>query len=425
MTEPAGEKSDPRRWGVLSLLFFSIAINLLDRQVLSVMAPLIRDDLHLSNTEYSWIVASFLLGMTLAQAPAGRWLDHKGPRRGLPVIMAIWSGANALHALARNVLHLCGFRFLLGIGECGNYSAGVKVVARWFPPSERALAGGIFNSGTVLGAAVAPAMLVAVAQRWGWRATFLVPSLAGLIWIVPWLAFYREREEDAGTKEGRRPAVGFGDLLRMRPVWGVMLMRALGGPVMHFYWYWLPEYLKRDRHFSLESMGFYAGIPFVTAGLGNLAGGWISGLLMERRRSADVARKTVFAGAGALCAMSWLVPLVPGQWLPVLLISLATFGVSAYSANHIGLLTDLFPQRALGAVTGLAGLCEGSLNLILTLLTGAVVDRMGYLPVFVMAGLLPGLGVVALFGLIGKVKSLEQEFPDRDPTGRFPAGNQI
>ena len=185
-----GGKPDRARWGVLALLFLSIAVNLLDRQVLSVLAPVIRDELRLSNSEYSYILFSFLLGLTLAQVPAGILIDRKGPRFGIPIIMLWWSAANGLHSLARSVADFCGLRFLLGVGECGNYSAGVKVISNWFPPRERALAGGLFNSGTVIGALAAPWLIVKLSSHFGWRMAFVVPSVLGVLWIVPWLLFF-------------------------------------------------------------------------------------------------------------------------------------------------------------------------------------------------------------------------------------------
>jgi ACS family hexuronate transporter-like MFS transporter len=386
---------------VLALLFFSIAINLLDRQVLSVLAPVIRDELGLSNQQYSYIVVSFMLGMTLFQVPAGALLDRWGARRGLPLLMLWWSAANALHAAARGVWHFCACRFLLGAGECGNYSGGIKVISQWFPPRERALAGGIFNSGTVIGAFVAPAIIVAISARFGWRWSFVMPSVLGLLWIGPWLLLYRDREQKAA--EGGRVK----GLLRRRQVWGVMLMRMLGGPVVHFYWYWLPEYLRRERHFSMEMIGAYAGIPFLFAGLGNIAGGWFSGQLMRRGWSADRARKTSFVLSAGLCASSLAVPLVSGELAAVGVICAATFGISAYTATHIGALTDLFPQRAMARIAGLTGAGEGAMNIVLTLATGVVVDRFSYVPVFAAAGLMPLLGVAALFAFIRRVEPVE------------------
>jgi MFS transporter, ACS family, aldohexuronate transporter len=389
-----------RKWGVLALLFFSITINLVDRQVLSILAPVIRDELRLSNTQYSFIIFSFLLGMTLFQVPAGTLLDRRGPRLGLPLLMLAWSIANALHAGARGVAQFCTFRFLLGAGECGNYSGGIKVISQWFAAEECALAGGIFNSGTVIGAFVAPPAIVWIAGHYGWRLAFILPSVLGLLWIGPWLLFYRDRE----ARGKSLASVPFLSLLRFRQVWGMMLMRMLGGPVVHFYWYWLPEYLKRERHFSMEQIGLLAGVPFLFAGLGNIMGGWFSGSLIRRGVSVDRARKTSFTLAAALCGTSMLVPLVPGAFLPMVFICIASFGVATYNATHIGSLTDLFSAGILARVTGVTGVGEGIMNMILMVATGVVVDNFSYLPVFMAAGLLPAAGAVILFTVIRKIE---------------------
>lgn len=394
-----------KRWGILALLFLSIAINLLDRQVLAVLAPTIRDELHLSNTQYSYIVTCFLLGLTLAQIPSGMLIDRAGPRLGLPLLMTIWSIANGLHAVARSVAQLSIFRFLLGVGECGNYSAGVKVISQWFPIHERALAGGIFNSGSVIGAFIAPFFIVQLAATFGWRLTFVVPSLLGLLWIVPWLIWYRDR--DTGPSATSQAPMPLAPLLRMRQVWGAVMIRALGGPVIHFYWYWLPEYLKRERNFSMEMIGLYAGIPFLFAGLGNLAGGWFSGALIARGMTVDRARKIAFALCGILCLISSAVPFAPGEISAIGLICLATFALGATTANHIGLLTDLFSPRILARLTGLTGMCEGAVNITVTLATGIVVDRFGYLPIFLAAGLMPAIAISGLFLLVRRIERIE------------------
>ncbi|MFN7935210.1 MAG: MFS transporter [Bryobacteraceae bacterium] len=394
---------DRKRWGILALLFFSIAINLLDRQVLAVLAPTIRDELKLSNTEYSYIVTCFLIGLTLAQVPSGMWIDRAGPRLGLPVLMVIWSIANGLHSIARSVAQLSVFRFLLGVGECGNYSAGVKVISQWFPAKERALAGGIFNSGTVIGAFFAPYLIVKLSATFGWRMAFVVPSVLGLLWIVPWLLWYRDKQTSASTTVQQ---AAIGPLLKMRQVWGAVMIRALAGPVVHFYWYWLPEYLKRERHFSMEMIGLYAGIPFLFAGLGNLAGGWFSGYLIGRGVPIDSARKIAFGLCAALCLISTAVPLAPGEVSAMALICLATFALGASVANHIGLLTDLFSPPVLARLTGLTGMCEGVVNITVTLATGIIVDKFGYLPIFIAVGLMPAIAISGLFLLIRRVERI-------------------
>lgn len=231
------EKPDPRRWSILALLF---AVNLLDRQELAVLAPVIRDELHLSNTEYSWVVASFLLGLSLAQVPSGMLLDRIGVRVDLPLLMVWWSAANAAHTFARAVAHLCGFRFLLGVGECGNDSAGVKVISQWFPASERALTGGIFNSGTVLGAFAAPYLIVRLSFAYNWRIALSL-SACGAALDHPLDGVLSRARTAAKGRAAATAAVKAAAALRQ--VWGVVLMRAVAGPVVHFYWYRLPEFI--------------------------------------------------------------------------------------------------------------------------------------------------------------------------------------
>ena len=397
----ASAHPDRKRWLILFLLFLSIAVNLLDRQVLSVLAIDIRAQFSLSAQQYSYIVTAFLIGLTLAQVPAGLFLDRRGPRIGLPIIMAIWSLFNGLHAFATSLLHFCAFRFLMGVGECGNYSAGVKVISQWFPPKERALAGGLFNSGTVLGSFIAPAIIVFISRLWGWQMAFVIPSLLGLLWIVPWLMLYEERAPQSAGPAVREP---FLPLLSQRKDWGVMLMRALAGPVVHFYWYWLPAYLQQERGFDKGEIAAFAGIPSLFAGLGNIAGGWFAGWLMSRGFSLDRSRKTAFLVSIALAATSVIVPIAPGRYLPLALICLATFGLAISVANHIGLLGDLFASSKLAAVTGLTGLCEGAVNIGVQLLTGYVVDHFGFGPIFAAAGFMPALAVVCLFTLIRRVE---------------------
>ncbi|MBV9081385.1 MAG: MFS transporter, partial [Acidobacteriaceae bacterium] len=258
------ERSLRIRWTVLFLLFLAITINILDRQVLSLAAPVLRDRFGFSNTAYGIVVFWFLLGMTLGQIPAGMLLDRIGARTGFGLIIAWWSVANMLHAVARSVGQFSALRFLLGVGECGTYSGGVKVIGQLFPPTERAFAGGLFNSGSLAGAIVAPPVIMYTILHYGWPAAFLIPSSLGLLWIVPWLMTYTSTVSARGMRSHASTVEcpSLSRLLKTSPVWGVILMRALAGPVAHFYWYWLPEYLKRERAMSLESIGMFAWIPF-------------------------------------------------------------------------------------------------------------------------------------------------------------------
>ncbi|HET7100490.1 MAG TPA: MFS transporter, partial [Terriglobia bacterium] len=240
-----------RRWWIVALLSASIAINLVDRQVLSLVAPVLRQQFSLSDTQYAYIIVGFQLGMLLGQVPAGMFLDWAGARVGFVFIFVSWSVVNGLHALSRGLASLIGLRFLLGLSECGDYSGGIKVVAGLFPPEMRALAGGIFNGGAQLGAILSPPIVVLITLHWGWRAAFLLPSFLGLFWLVPWLLLFPRGTkqlpqtvvvDSRGLEAGRR-RIPLKKLLAQRPVLGLLIFRAATGPLTSFYWYWLPEYL--------------------------------------------------------------------------------------------------------------------------------------------------------------------------------------
>lgn len=341
-----------------------MTINILDRQVLSVVAPVLRDRLGLSNTEYGFIIFSFLLGMTMGQLPVGVVMDRKGPRFGFSLIMAWWSAANVLHAFARSLAALSGLRFLLGLGECGTYSGGVKVIGQWFSVKERALAAGIFNGGSLLGSIVAPPLIVLITVKFGWPAAFILPGLLGLFWLIPWWKVFWEpwrhpclsesaRQQatlvkKAADEHGADPRIL--PLLGLPEVWGVIVMRALGGPVTHFYWYWLPEYLKRERNMSMVMIGYFAWLPFFSGGLGNIGGGWFSGWLFRRGWTLDAARKAAFVLAVALCLTAMFTPMVPSSAWALFLICLASLGINCFAANLMGILTDLFPEKILAKV---------------------------------------------------------------------------
>jgi ACS family hexuronate transporter-like MFS transporter len=389
------------RQRILLLLFLAITINVLDRQVLSLVAPVLREQFGLSNTQYGVIVFAFLLGMAVGQFPIGALIDRIGARKGLALIASWWSAANLAHVFMRSVTQFSVMRFLLGFGECGNYSAGIKVIGQWFPPKDRALAGGFFNGGALAGAIIAPPLITYLTIHHGWRAAFLLPSAVGALWVVPWLRTYREPRD---AKEQRAESAG-PDPLAKGALWGVILMRSFGAPVGHFYWYWLPEYLKHGRGMSLEAIGLTAWMPFLAGGAGNIGGGWLSRVLINRGWSLDAARKFVFIASTVVCLAAMLVPLAGGPASALALICAASLAVNAYAANLIGLITDLFPHRVLARVTGLTGVGDNVMSMAAMLLTGVVVDRFSYTPVFIVAGLLPILGLGSFFVLVRRVGS--------------------
>lgn len=415
------------RWWILLLLFFAMEINILDRQVLSLVAPVLRDEFQLSNTDYGRILFCFLLGMTLGQIPVGMMMDRLGPRIGFCVIFAGWSLANLLHGFAGTVVQFALLRLLLGLNECGAYSGGVKVIGQWFRPSERAFAGGLFNSGSVIGAVLAPPLIVTLMTTFGWRGAFIIPSVVGAVWIVPWLMLYWEpwrhprlrrtpaapgpigqpAAEPASGVTGPQPSIFL--LLTLAPVWGVVLIRAFGGPVTHFYWYWLPEYLKRERGMTLQEIGAFAWLPFLCGGIGNIGGGWLSSQLIRGGWSVNRARKTVMILGGGLCLLAITIPFAPAAGAAIAIICLASLGINAIAANLMGLIADLFPQQVLARVSGMTGVGDGIVSMLMMLLAGIVIDRFSYTPVFIAVGLLPVLSLTALMVLVGTIRPIALE----------------
>jgi ACS family hexuronate transporter-like MFS transporter len=412
-----------RRWWVLGMLFCVTMINFIDRQTLSVTAPKLREIFSLSNTQYGIIVAAFQMGMVFGEFPMGWLMDRRGARFGLTFAVMWWSIANALHAVANSLIHFSFFRFWLGTGECGNFSGGNKVVSQWFPVKERAFAVGIFNSASMIGSAVAPFLIVPLIHWYGWRIAFLVPSVLGMAWAAVWWFFYRTPEEDAtltpaeaayirdgaGAAEGPKPSNR--QLLRLKSTWGLMLCRLLVGPVVQFYIYWLPEYLYRQRGFSLTEIAFFAWIPLMFGDLGSIGGGWASGFLIRRGYSVRAARIAAMGFGATLCFLSLAVVLV--KTVPVALIAICCvlFGHTALSANMFAAVSDMFPSSAVARVTGLTGIASGLSGMLFPLLTGLLVDRISYVPVFAMASLMPAAGLLVLVLFAGNFRQVS--IPER------------
>ena len=399
------------RWSILGLLFLVTVINFVDRQSLAIVAPLLRESLKLSNTDYGIIVSCFMLGMTVGEFPMGWLMDRLGVRFGLSFAVTWWSLANALHALARSMVQFGALRFWLGTGECGNFSGGMKVVAQWFPVRERSLAVGIFNGGSMIGSIVAPPLLVWLTLSLGWRAAFLLPGLLGFVWVAVWRLFYRTPDEHPlltraewshiqdGKQDAEPPTPPSAVLLGRRQTWGLMLCRFLVGPVVQFYIYWLPEYLYRQRGLSLKAIGMFAWVPFLFGDIGSIGGGWAAGRLMRAGLSVRAARAVTMGLGGGCCLFSLAVAQAPATGAALAWICVVLAGHTFLSANMFASISDLFPNHAVGRVTALTGVAGGLSGMLFPLLTGWLVDHFSYLPVFTLAAVMPLAGTAALFGV--------------------------
>jgi ACS family hexuronate transporter-like MFS transporter len=397
---------------MISLAFWATAINYLDRQALSVAAPGLRDQFHMSNTGYSRVLFAFLLAYTVMNGVSGPLIDRLGTRLGYGLCIAWWSAAACLHAFARGALSLGVFRFLLGMGEAGNWPGGVKVVAEWFPERERALAAGVFNSGSAVGAILAPPVVVYIISRMGWPAAFAMVGVTGFAWLAFWWPVYRTPAGPANHGEtALSTRIPVRQLLRSRFVLAFTFSKIFLDPVWYFYIFWFPEYLKRVRHFDMASIGTFAWIPFAVAGVGNFAGGSVSGCLLRRGVTLTIARKAAVTLFAALMLSAIPAVLTREAWLSIALVSVAMFGYTGSLANMLSMPADVFPGSAVASVYGLASMGAGFGGMIFTLMTGWVVDRFSYTPVFIGFGIMPLVCALILWTLAGPLRPASHSEP--------------
>jgi ACS family hexuronate transporter-like MFS transporter len=376
-----------RKWLVLGFAFAATVINYLDRQTLSVMAPVLLEKFHISAGSYSHIIFAFMLAYTLMNGVAGRLLDRLGSKVGYSLTIAWWSAAEMLHALSVGALSLGVSRFLLGIGEAGNYPAGVRLIAEWFPPEERSLASGIFNGGASIGAILAPPLLAWLVLANGWRTAFVAVGLLGFLWLAAWLVFYREPQDGRPSTQADR--VPLKTLLHSRFLWQFTLSKVFSDPVWYFYTFWFPQYLRVVHDFSMRQIGKTAWIPFFTAALGNLSGGFVFSVMLRLGSTVATARRLAILAFSLLMTSALFIGSGRSPAACIALISLATFGYSGALANLLALPGDVFPKGAVASIWGFASMGSGLGGMIFSLATGWLVDHYSFRPVFVLFGALP------------------------------------
>ncbi len=398
------------RWWIAGLLFLATLISYIDRLTLSVLAPTICNDLHLSNFQYASISVWFLLAYSFGQTVFGKLQDRMGTKIGLSIAMTLWSIAETAQAATRGLFSLCAFRFVLGLGEGGHWPAAIKGVAEWFPIEERAFGIGIVNTGATLGSAVAPPLIVWLELSFGWRTTFIVTGMLGFAWLLLWTWCYESPQKharlraseldiiqrNAARMENAKVAPTWRALLKNRQVRGIVLARFLGDPVWWLYLVWLPLYLSRSRGLSLKAIGMTAWIPFLCADAGALAGGWFSGWLLGRGWTLARARGTAILLAAALAPAGILIAGAKSQVGAVALISVVLFAFQFWVNNVQTLASDFFPNELVASISGLAGTGAGLGAMIFMFSTGWIVDHFGYTPVLIVSGLLIPAATVAL-----------------------------
>jgi ACS family hexuronate transporter-like MFS transporter len=394
------QQHDSRRWWIVALLFGSTTINYIDRQTLSVLAPYLKHDFAWSNSDFALIVIAFRAAYTIFQLVSGRLLDRLGARRGLSLAVVWYSAVAMATSAAAGLKSFALFRFLLGAGEAANWPGATKTVSEWFPESERGLAVAIFDSGSAVGGALAPLMVIGLHQSFGsWRPIFVITGLLGLVWLVVWQKVYPSSGPSASTELQDASAETWASLLRRRETWGVVLGKALTDPVWFFITDWFAIYLV-SKGFRLENtlLGFW--VPFLAADLGNFAGGGLSSYLVRRGWPVVRARKAVILLGGI--GMTLLIPAIAVSNFAALiaLFAISTFSYAAWSTMGLTLPADLYPNRTVATVSGMSGAAAGIGTITSTLIIGKVTDRYSFEPVLIGASLLPVIATVLVFVLI-------------------------
>jgi ACS family hexuronate transporter-like MFS transporter len=428
-TLPQPGKIRNLRWWIAGLLFASTVINYIDRQTLSLLAPYLKRDFHWTNTDYANLLICFRLAYSFGQTICGRFIDRIGTRRGLTLSVMWYSVASICNSFARGFFSFALVRFLLGAGESANWPGATKAVSEWFPKRERALAVAFFDSGSSIGGAVAPFLILPIYFRWGWKPVFVIPGLLGFVWLIFWRRMYflpqdhpritsgecqmilSENVASGESQAKQRPA--WRDLLKLPQTWGTIFAKALTDPVWFFVTDWFPIYLVA-KGISLKSGLIAVWIPFIAADLGNFFGGAASGLLIKRGWSLGAARKAVvvFGGFGVML----LIPTIFTVNLAAitLLFGIATFCYAAFSTIANVLPSDLYTSESVASVSGLSGTGAGIGTIIAFKLIGYFSDSLqsrtthSFDSIVVTAGLVPFVGMILVLLLVRNTQATAQ-----------------
>jgi ACS family hexuronate transporter-like MFS transporter len=403
------------RWWMISLLMLGAIINYLTRSTLSVAAPTVLADLHISTQQYSWILGAFQ-GAIMLQPICGYVMDVIGLKLGFAIFAVAWSLISMAHGLAGSWTALFWLRGLLGLAEGSANPAGMKATSEWFPARERGLAGGVFNIGASFGSMLAPPLVAWAILSYNWQSAFVLTGALGLVWVALWLWFYHppakhpalsdeERQHILAGQEqylqgdGRRPSIG--GILAQHNFWGIALPRFLADPTWGTLTFWLPLYLTSVRHFDLKQIALFAWLPFLAADVGCLTGGTISLALQKRFGMSLInARRSAFTVGALLMVGVAFVGFVESPYVAIALLSLAGFAHQTLSVTVITMSSDLFKRNEVATVAGMAGTCGNAGVLLFSLLIGTLVSKIGYSPFFIGLAALDLLGAVVLWTLV-------------------------
>jgi ACS family hexuronate transporter-like MFS transporter len=418
------------RWWIGGLLFASTVINYIDRQTLSLLAPYLKIQFHWTNSDYANLAIAFRLAYSIGQSVFGRFMDRVGTRRGLTATVIWYSIISMMTSLARGFYSFATFRFLLGAGESANWPAASKAVSEWFPKRERALATALFDSGSSIGGAVAPFIVLWIYFRWGWRPAFAVPGILGFLWLFAWRWLYHspeehdrispaEREMIVADKRESSPATGelppprWRDLLNLPQTWGTIIAKTFSDPVFFFIAEWFPIYLVA-KGIELKTGLIAVWIPFIAADAGSFVAGWFSGYLVRRGVSLGWARKIpiIYGGIG----MTLLIPTIftTNLYVIAFLFAVVTFTYAGFTIMANTLPSDLFHSRSVASVSGLGGTGTGLGTIVAFKLIGYFSDARqatgthAFDPIIIVAGIVPFIGMILTLMLVRNTQATER-----------------
>ena len=387
------------RWRIVTLLFFATTINYIDRQIIGILKPYISEDLGWSEVDYGYIVMTFQIAYAIGLITTGRFLDKFGTRLGYTLAIILWSIASTAHAAARSVFTFSLMRFFLGIGESANFPAAVKTIAEWFPKKERALATGVFNIGSSVGAFLTPVLVSGIFVAYGWQWAFIITGSLGFIWIIFWLLFYYPPQNHPGltkteydyilsdNEPEQQVTIRWKALFKYRPTYAIVLSRFLTDWVWWFILFWIPDFLNKMHQINIKELVFPLIVIYSLAGFGGIAGGWLSSTLIKKGKSIDFSRKFVIFLCALIVMPVTLVSQVHIIGISVFLISCAAFGHQAWASNIFTVVSDIYPKNAVGSMTGIAGFAGAVGGALSAPFIGLFLGLTGsYFIVFLLAG---------------------------------------
>jgi ACS family hexuronate transporter-like MFS transporter len=387
------------RWLICGLLFFAATVNYMDRQVIGLLKPTLQAQFGWTEVGYSNIVFSFQLAYGASLLFIGKLIDRLGTRKGFSLAVLFWSLSAMAHAAAGSVFQFAAARFSLGIGEAGSFPASIKAVAEWFPKKERALATGLFNSGSNVGAIVTPLMVPWLTRQFGWRGAFIATGALGMIWIAAWLALYRRPEESKFVSANElsliqsdpetmfATAVPWRAMLRLRQAWAVGAGKFFTDPIWFVYLFWMPDFLARNLKLDLNGMRLPLFVIYSGASVGSIAGGWFSSWLIRRGWSLNASRKTALLTCALAVTPIMLAARTGNAWVAVFLVAIAAGAHQGWSANIYTLASDMFPRGAVASVVGFATLLGAISGMFISKAVGYILQSTGsYVLVFLLAG---------------------------------------